>query len=113
MTDDRRVLTPMGSLVLLGVALYACYHVRAVLAPFVLAAAFAYVVNPAITYFEARGMRRSHLVVIGYLAMIFLGVAAYAGVKTIIIDEVERLGANAPAYIAQLQKLAVVQVAKL
>ena len=113
MPEPRRSLPPATALVLLAAALYALARVYEALKPFVLAAAFAYVVNPAVAYFEAKGLRRSHLVVAGYLAAILLGALAYAGVKTLIVDEVQHLGENAPAYSAQFQKLAAVQEAAL
>jgi predicted PurR-regulated permease PerM len=96
-----------------GAALYAFYRVHQALIPFVLAAALAYIVNPIITYFEARGLRRSFLVVTGYLLAVLLGMAAYAGLKPLIRDEAERLGANAPVYLQQIQRLATIQQAKL
>lgn len=82
---------------------------REALTPFVLAAAFAYVVNPAVTYFEAKGFRRFHLVLAGYLVAVLLGVAAYAGIKSLISGQIDELTTNAPVYYAQIQKLADTQ----
>jgi predicted PurR-regulated permease PerM len=113
MSDERASFPSLTALVLAGAALYAIYRVHDALTPFVLAAAFAYVVNPAITYFEARGRRRSHLILAGYLCAVILGILAYAGVKSLIVDEAEHLGANAPTYFAQFQKFAGAQEAKL
>jgi predicted PurR-regulated permease PerM len=87
--------------------------VRSALSPFLLAAAFAYVVNPAITYFEARGLRRAQLVVVSYLCAMMLGFVAYAGLKSLIIDEAEHLRANAPSYYHQIKKIATVQQTRL
>jgi predicted PurR-regulated permease PerM len=109
----RRSFPSLTALVLFAAALYGLYRVHEALTPFILAAAFAYVLNPVITYFEARGMRRSHLVIAGYLCAIFLGALAYAGVKALIVGEAEELGVNAPAYFAQIKKVAVAQEAKL
>lgn len=115
MAEHRRPSSPsfLTVFIVVGVALYAFYRVREALAPFLLAAAFAYVVNPAVVYFEAKGLKRSHLVLTGYLIAIVIGYGAYAGLKTVIVDESERLSANAPVYIAQIQKFAAVQQAKL
>lgn len=115
MTDHRRSSSPsfLTVFIVASAAIYAFYRVRAALTPFLLAAAFTYVVNPVVVYFEAKGLKRSHLVVTGYLFTILLGYAAYAGLKTIIIDESERLSANAPIYLAQFQKFTAVQQAKL
>lgn len=109
----RRTAPSLTALVLVAAALYAFYRVHEALTPFVLAAAFAYVLNPVITYFEARGLRRSHLVIAGYLCAILLGALAYAGVKALIVGEAEELGVNAPTYFAQIKKVAVAQETKL
>ena len=113
MPDERRSFPSLTALVLAGAALYGFYRVHDALTPFILAAAFAYVVNPVITHFEDRGLRRSHLVVAGYLCGIVLGVLAYAGVKSLIADEVEHLSSNAPTYFVQFQKFAAAQEVKL
>jgi len=112
MAEERRSFPSLTILVLAGAALYGLYRVHDAL-PFILAAAFAYVVNPAVTYFEARGMRRSHLILAGYLGALVLGGFAYTGAKSLIVGETEHLGANAPAYLAQFQKFAVAQEANL
>ena len=113
MPDERRALPSLTVLVLITLGLYALYRVHEALTPFVLAAAFAYVINPAVTYFEAKGLRRSQLVLVGYLAGIMVGVAAYAGIKPLIVNEAEHLGANAPIYFTQIQKLTIAQEVKL
>jgi len=114
MTERGRSSPPFLTIfIVAGVAFYAFYRVHGALTPFLLAAAFAYIINPAVVYFEAKGLKRSHLVLTGYLIAMVIGYAAYAGLKTIIIDESERLSANAPVYIAQIQKFAAVQQAKL
>ncbi|HAZ08079.1 MAG TPA: hypothetical protein DCZ01_06060 [Elusimicrobia bacterium] len=113
MTENRRPFPLLSVVVTAVAALYAVYRVREVLTPFVLAAAFAYVVNPIITSFEAHGARRSILVAGGYLLAVCLGAASYAGLKPLIREQFERLGADAPVYLRQIQKLADVQQAKL
>jgi predicted PurR-regulated permease PerM len=52
-------------------------------------------------------------VLLAYLAAILLGFAAYAGVKAVLIDQGEKLAANAPVYYAQIQKFAAVEQAHL
>lgn len=113
MPEQRRALPSLSALVFLGVCLYGAYLVRSALTPFVLAAAFAYVLNPLVTYFEAKGLRRSHLVATGYVLALGLGFAAYSGVKAIAVEQVENLIANAPTYGRQLRTLVSVQQAKL
>lgn len=109
----RRSFPSLTALVLAAAALYGFYRLHEALTPFVLAAAFAYVLNPVITYFEAKGLRRSHLVIAGYLCAILLGALAYAGIKALIVGEANELSANAPAYFAQIKKVAASQEAKL
>jgi predicted PurR-regulated permease PerM len=113
MPDQRRALPSLSVFVVAGVVLYGAFLVREALTPFVLAAAFAYVLNPLVTYFEAKGLRRSHLVATGYLVALLLGFMAYSGIKTIIVEQVENLAANAPAYAKQVQKIVAVQQAAL
>jgi predicted PurR-regulated permease PerM len=109
MAEERRRAPSFAAFAFLGAGLYLFYRVHQALTPFLLAAAFAYVLDPAVAYFEAKGLRRSHLVVAGYLgAALFLWLA-YAGLKPLIREEAATLTANAPAYMAQLQKLAVKQ----
>jgi predicted PurR-regulated permease PerM len=113
MPEERRALPSLSAIVILAACLYGAYLVRAALTPFVLAAAFAYVLNPLVTYFEAKGLRRSHLVATGYLLALGLGLAAYSGIKAIAVEQVQNLIADAPTYGKQLRTLVSVQQAKL
>jgi predicted PurR-regulated permease PerM len=113
MSDERRALPSLSAFVIIGVLLYAAYLVREGLTPFVLAAAFAYVLNPAVTYFEAKGLRRSHMILAGYAIALALGFATYEGLKAVIVEQAENLSTNGPTYVKQLQKLVVVQQVKL
>lgn len=113
MPENRRAAPLLTAAAILLAACYAFYRVHEALTPFVLAAAFAYVLNPAVAYFEAKGLRRLHLVVAGYLAFGLLGWAAYVGVKSFVVNEAIQLGSNAPVYLKNLQKLAPVMEGKL
>lgn len=108
MSDGRRDAPVLTAFVLLAAASYAFYRVHEALTPFVLAAAFAYVLNPLVSYFEAKGLKRLHLIVAGYL----LGFAAvfvlYVNLKTLIVYEAVQLGQNAPVYLKNIQKLVAV-----
>jgi len=112
-SESRRAGPLLAAAFALAAASYAFYRVHEALTPFVLAAAFAYVLNPAVAYFEARGFRRLHLIVAGYLAAGALGFLVYVGVKSFVVNETIRLGANAPLYLKNLQKLAGVLELKL
>lgn len=109
----RREFPVVAAFLVGGTALFAFSRLHHALAPFLLAAAFAYVLNPMVSYFEARGLRRAQLVVLGYLAAAALGVGAYAGMKTLIVSETELFQMRAPAYLSQLQKTAYAQQKEL
>jgi len=113
MTKDRRPFPLTGVVLVAGAAGYAFFRLHHALTPFLLAAAFAYVLNPIVSYFEARGLRRVQLVVGGYFLAAALGVMAYAGLKSLILSETELLQTRAPAYLGQLQKMAFAQQAQL
>lgn len=112
MTERREF--PLVPVLLVGTAAaYAFYRLHEALAPFLLAAAFAYVLNPIVTYFEARGYRRLHLVLGGYLGAAALAFFAYAGLKGVILEETELFQTRAPAYLQKIQQTAVQQQAQL
>ncbi len=116
MTDRgaaRREFPFVPAFLIGGTALYAFYQVHEALTPFLLAAAFAYVLNPIITYFEARGLRRFHLVLCGYVGALALILVGYAGLKTVILEETETFTTRAPAYLQQFKKAAASQQAAL
>jgi predicted PurR-regulated permease PerM len=100
----RRSFPLLSVLAVSALAAYAFYRARQALAPFVLAAAFAYVVNPLVSYFEERGFRRSYLIVAGYLAAGFGLWTAYASLKPLLLEQAESLQAAAPGYFVQVQR---------
>ncbi|MEK7388893.1 MAG: AI-2E family transporter [Elusimicrobiota bacterium] len=109
MSSTRRESPFLTVFIVAGVALYGFYRVHHVLTPFLLAAAFAYTINPLATYFEARGLRRLPLIVLGYLMALALGMSLYTGFKSLAVAEAELLQARAPGYMKTLQSLASVQ----
>ncbi|MCM2305334.1 MAG: AI-2E family transporter, partial [Elusimicrobia bacterium] len=113
MVDRRREFPVLTSFVVGGALLFAFSRLHHALTPFLLAAAFAYVLNPIVCYFEARGLRRGQLVVFGYLAAAALGFFAYAGLKPMILSETELLQTRAPGYLSELQKAVYAQQAAL
>ncbi len=113
MPDNRRAAPLLTAAALLAVACYAFYRVHEALTPFVLAAAFAYVLNPVVAYFEAKGLRRLHLIVAGYLLAGIAAFVVYVNVKSFVVNESIQLGTNAPLYFKNLQKLAGVLEAGL
>jgi len=78
--------------------LYLAYHFRAVLVPFGLSFALAYLANPLVNLFEARGLRRDRVVVMLYL-VIATGISTTASILLpVITKELELLQGNAPMY---------------
>lgn len=113
MPEDRPLAPLLTAAALLAAGCYAFYRVHEALTPFVLAAAFAYVLNPLVTYFEAKGFRRLHLIVLGYLAVGAAFVLVYVNVKSFLVNEAITLSADAPVYLKNLQRFAAVMEGKL
>ncbi|MFI5349962.1 MAG: AI-2E family transporter [Elusimicrobiota bacterium] len=113
MAENRRDAALLTALLILAAVLYAFYRVHEALTPFVLAAAFAYVVNPLVSYFEAKGLRRLHLICAGYFIAGLLTALVYVGVKSFIVNETIQLGANGPLYLKKIQLLSAVVESKL
>jgi len=104
--SEKRPLPSLGAVVVVAAILYGAYCAREALTPFVLAAAFAYVLNPAVTFFEAKGFRRLPVIAAGYLAAVVFVGAGYFALKPIAVEQGELLIANAPAYVKTLQRYA-------
>lgn len=112
MSDERRPFPSLTALVLLAAGLYAFYRVHEALTPFVLAAAFAYILGPVVGYFEAKGFKRIAVIVGGYLLALALGFAVYLGLKAIALEEIRQLSADMPVYMHKLRTLAPVAEAE-
>lgn len=113
MAEERRpfpFLAVLAGAAALGYGFFRLHHA---LTPFILAAAFAYVLNPLLTRLQSRGLRRTQLVVGGYLAGAALLFVAYSALTTIVSDEAELLQAKVPSYMRALQKTAGSQQAAL
>ena len=90
-------------LMVAGAAAFVGYHLVYVLTPFALSATLAYIVNPVITYFEIRGIRRD-VVVVGFYASV-LGLLSVAGgaLAPAIGREVNLVQANGHVYMTRCQ----------
>ena len=108
MPENNRGSALLFGAIFFAVVCYAGYRLHGALTPFILAAAFAYVVNPLVNYFESRGFRRLHLVCVGYLVTAVVLFVAYMGLKTFFVDEATQLNANAPIYFKNIQKFTAV-----
>lgn len=93
-------------LIALSLICYAAYHVRTALMPFALSFALAYLLNPLIHLFEARGLRRDPLVIALY-ALIAAGIAISVNIfLPTVVRELSLLQAQAPAYLTRARDIA-------
>lgn len=87
-----------------GAFLYLSYHFRQALIPFVLSFALAYLVNPLINIFEARGFKREYVVTLLY-TVIALAISISANfLFPTITTELAVLQKQAPNYYAKTQE---------
>ncbi|MBI4422460.1 MAG: AI-2E family transporter [Elusimicrobia bacterium] len=99
-----RDLPILPVLAVLGGGLYAAYHVRAALIPFLLSFALAYLFNPVVNFFEARGLRRDQTVLALYL-LIAVGISVSANfVLPTITAELSLLQTQVPLYFRRAQE---------
>ncbi len=79
--------------------LYFLYVIREVLLPFVLGAAFAFILNPIVSFFETRGLRRRVLVIALFGAM--LGLATGVGYFAVaaLTRELAQARTDMPVYV--------------
>ena len=91
----------LPALVAAAVVLYAVGRVYTVLIPFVLGFAVAYIVDPVIVLFEARGIRRSAAVATLFLAGVGLVALLASTLVQMASRELSLLHAQAPEYLAQ------------
>lgn len=103
----------LSVLVVLGILVYAAFHLRAALAPFLLSVALAYLLNPIINWMESRGLRREAAVVLFYLVVTGGVVFATRQVVPGIKDEFADLKANLPAYRDSVQAAVLKAQARL
>lgn len=102
MTRPAKVLIPLAFLFAAG---YFLLRVKEVLFPFVLAAAFAYLLNPMVAFFEIRGLRRNVVVLVLYALLLGLGVfGAYHGIYAL-NREIGLARNEWPVYVQRGQKL--------
>ncbi|MFA6318042.1 MAG: AI-2E family transporter [Elusimicrobiota bacterium] len=86
-------------LVVTGLSAYAVFHLRAVLAPFFLSVALAYLLNPIINWMESQGLRREAAVVLFYIVVAGSLTIAAQQVLPSIKEEFTDLKASLPVYL--------------
>jgi len=102
--SQRRVrVIALLALALVSVALL--YRVRAVLVPFALAIALAYLLAPAVGFLERRRLSRALAIGLVYLALLAgIGSLLFYLIPSL-VGELERLAQNLPVYTAQVRGL--------
>src|SRR3989338_5132758 len=78
---------------------------QSVLTPFLLAIFAAYLVNPLIAYFEHKGFKRKAVVILFYLTLCVIFVAALGVFIPRAADQIQDLGANWHERVRDLRKL--------
>jgi len=102
----RAVAPPSAAALLLGSAiLYLLYRIHDVLIPFALSFSLAYLVNPIINHFQARGLRRDHMVLTLYLAIAGAITCAANWIFPATINELSLLQSKVPIYLKQSQQI--------
>lgn len=101
--DERKALNLLLILVVSVASLYVCYRLIHILTPFILSFAAAYVVNPAISALEARGIKRSPVVISIYITAALLLTVTATSLIPIVSTELQELQEAAPTYLARTQ----------
>lgn len=104
---DRQRIPVVPVLASLAALAYGAYHVHAALIPFALSFAVAYLANPIINVFEARGFRRDQTVLMLYL---LIATAISIGANYLlptITTELSLLQTQVPMYLRRSQEYAV------
>lgn len=103
MSQRRGRVIALLALTLLGITFL--YRVRAVLAPFALAIALAYLLAPAVGFLERRRLSRAVAIALVYLALLAsIGTLLFYLIPAL-VGELERLAQNLPVYTAQVRGL--------
>ncbi|HOW27547.1 MAG TPA: AI-2E family transporter [Elusimicrobiota bacterium] len=98
--DAKIFRTLIAFSVVLG-ALWFLYAARTIVLPFVLAGVLAYLLNPMITFFEMRGVRRDTAIIVLYLMVFGLTVALAYGAIIVLLEDIPKIYYNMPQYIEQ------------
>ncbi|MBI5622748.1 MAG: AI-2E family transporter [Elusimicrobia bacterium] len=98
-TSQPRSFPFLTVFVVLGLSAYAVFHLRAVLAPFFLSIALAYLLNPVINWMESQGLRREAAVVLFYIVVAGALTVAAQQVLPGIKEEFLELKQHLPAYL--------------
>jgi predicted PurR-regulated permease PerM len=109
MTDIRtsgRASAPVSggvALLLVGTLCWFLYSVRAVMAPFLLAAVLAYLLNPLVSFLETRGVRREKAVLVLFVTLLGLTTAVVYWGLVVLWQDLPELNASWPVYMRQAE----------
>lgn len=106
MGQGRRRLRQLGWGFLVAAALVAVFILRKVVAPFVMALAFTYLLEPPVSALHRRGLNRVLAIVVVYIMLGLLGAAVVLFVVPQFFRELGTLAAEIPGYVEQLARLA-------
>ena len=93
---ERRAWYGLAALV---AALVAVYYLKAILLPFVMAAALAYALNPVVNGLERLGLPRTLATALIVLGMAFAAALAMFVIVPLIAHQMKELAANVPQYL--------------
>jgi putative permease len=82
------------------------FEVRAVVLPFALAGVFAYVLNPAVSFLERRGVRRSSAALILYAGLLSAAIFLLYGAAVVAWRDLPRLRMELPGYLDRVRAAA-------
>ncbi|MGQ0645198.1 MAG: AI-2E family transporter, partial [Elusimicrobiota bacterium] len=102
----REVLKALLLFSLLLAAARFLFEVRAVVLPFVLAAVFAYLLNPAVSFLERRGVRRSSGALLLYAVLLSVAVFLLYGAAVVAWRDLPRLRLELPGYLDRVKAAA-------
>ncbi|HNC74692.1 MAG TPA: AI-2E family transporter, partial [Elusimicrobiota bacterium] len=91
----------------LGILAWFLHSVRLILPPFVMAAILAYLLNPVVSFFEIRGLRRDTVVLILFALLVAAAVGLAYGGLVAIWQDLPDLRAQWPAYMRQADSAVV------
>ncbi len=102
---SRRPFPILSILAILAALLYASYRLNHAIVPFLLSLGLAYVLNPAINFFETRGIRRELVVFACYTIIVaFVTLLANSLLPTV-TQELALLQEQAPVYLNHTKQL--------
>ncbi|MBI4744130.1 MAG: AI-2E family transporter [Actinobacteria bacterium] len=99
------VWTTLGILLLFSCIFLSIYGLRAVLPPFIYAAALVYMLRPLVDFIEDRGLSRLFALFLTYILLILIVIVIMLFIVPKVIDEFNQLTKEFPRYIKVSQKL--------